>query len=129
MSKVAVPLTSTQETDIRRFLGYENYASDDSSLSSYYRLAHLEKLQQRMTHLTLEENAFVTKQLLAINQAYTNWLNSQSNLATLSVAIIKRNPYEMQMRLDLFNTLCRQLAGWIGVPYGGASENADCWIV
>jgi hypothetical protein len=129
MSTVAVPLTPAQETDIRRFLGFENYASDDSSLSSYYRLANLEKLQQRMTHLTFEENAFVTKQLIAINLAYTNWQNSQSNLATLSVAIIKRNPYEMQMRLDYYNTLCRQLARWIGVEYNGAAENTNDWIL
>jgi hypothetical protein len=129
MTTNAVLLTDAQTADVRRHLGYPNYASDDDTSAPYYRLAALEALNYRLDHLRPEEAVFVTAQLKAINTAYANYIAAQANLNVLSVSVITNNPNEMSMRRGVYVSLCKDMASWIGVSYKGASGSATRRIV
>lgn len=111
-------LTDAEKVDVRRFMGYSVHGAAPSGNLGflYYQSAGL--LEYRLANLSADEETALRRhlgQLLALEQAIPD---AGGALDTQSAGEWTRNPAEVVERSRLFQTWCRRLCSFLGIPPG-----------
>lgn len=116
-------LTTAQQVDVRRFMGYS--VSGDSTSFPYRELVYSNvsymglSIDYRLQHLTSDEEAIVTNvyltNLTALEAAI---VAAGANLDTDVAAVWTRNKREVEDRTALFNQKRRDLCAFLGFKPG-----------
>jgi hypothetical protein len=126
---VSPALTDAERTDARRFCGYPAYGTGQSGFQSWRFFTAYGTLEYRLSNLSPAELVIVRTYLSQLTSLETAVVASGDNLDTEEAAIWKRNRNEPGDRTTLFETWCRRLCGFLGVPPGPAlSANTDILI-
>jgi hypothetical protein len=111
------PLTDTQKTDARRFMGY-GFAGLNSSFS-VYRFFEIDGLMEwRLSNCTDTEIAVIIALLATLNAQEQALFGSTANLTIDTVGPFKHNANEIRDRNALHNLTRRKLCGCFGLPAG-----------
>lgn len=123
---MALPFTSAQLVDIRRFCGYGAYGNAASAFFSvrYFQAAGV--LEYKMANISPDEYTVVTTIYLTNLYALeTALIGTGANLDTDSAGPWKHNKNEFADRKRLFNDQRRALCDFLGVPFGdGLNDNS-----
>lgn len=116
-------LTTAQQIDVRRWMGYS--VSGDSTSFPFRELVYSEvsymglSIDYRLQHLQPEEETVVTtvylNRLAALETAITD---SSDNLDTDVAAVWAHNKNEVRDRTKLFNQIRRDLCAFLGFEPG-----------
>lgn len=116
-------LTSAEQVDVRRFMGYS--VSGDSTSFPFRELVYSDvsymglSIDYRLQHLMPEEESVVRAvYLVRLNSLETAITDSSDNLDTDAAAVWTHNKNEVQDRTELFNQWRRQLCSFLGFNPG-----------
>lgn len=116
-------LTSAQQVDVRRFLGYS--VSGDSTSFDFRELIYSSvsymglSIDYRLEHLTSdEENILTTVYLPNLIQLEADITGARANLDTDQAAVWFHNKREVADRTALFNKVRRDLCTFLGFAPG-----------
>lgn len=123
------PLTDTEKTDIRRFLGYPAIGADASGRSSWRFFDVYGQNEWRMNNLSAPELQQVRLYLSQLYPLETAILGASDNLDTDRAAVWQRNRNEVSDRTGLYNLWRRRLCGFLGIPAGPDLQNSSSQII
>ena len=116
-------LTTQEKTDIRRLCGYPPLASfllggASSGLNPVQYRIQLNDFESRLGLLSESEEASVRATLVAVLQVEDTMLAMKDSVDVASVAVYKRNPFEMQERIELIRYFVGKLLIQLGAVAG-----------
>lgn len=122
--------TEAERTDIRRFCGYPAYGAGNQGFQGWRFFQIYGLLEFRLGHLSGSEEATARRflgTLINLEQAIPA---SGANLDTDQAAVWTRNRDEVSDRVRLFDSWCRRLCGFLGIPPGPAlSSNQPAMVI
>lgn len=112
-------LTDAEKTDARRFCGYPVYGAEPTQGFGYRFFTQYGTLEYRLNNMSpAEEAVFRTTYLANLNTLESAIPATSANLDTAQAAVWTHNPNELRDRDRLFDSWCRRLCRFIGVPMG-----------
>ena len=118
------PLTDTEKTDIRRFMGYGSVGISSYQNAMFFTI-FWENLEFKMTTITDSECVVVRNYLASLNSLETALLSASGNLDTASAGPWVHNAKEISDRNTLFMMRRRELCGFFVLPPGPALRSAN----
>ena len=114
------PLADAEKTDVRRFMGYEAYGSGNPGFFGPRFFTWYGLLEFRMTNLSSSELQVLRQYLATIYTLEAAVPTAGANMGTDMAAVWTRNKSEAGDRAKLYDSWCRRLCGFMGVPAGPA---------
>lgn len=112
-------LTDAQKVDIRRHLGYGMRGDNPTAIDVLYARNTNPWLEDRLVHLTDEEEAWVSDRLTLLNDMEQEYFDCRDNFDTLQAGSFKQNPDEAKLRRKMLTKARKELAVFLEVPYNG----------
>lgn len=112
------PLSDAERVDVRRFCGYPAYGAGASGFQSWRFFEAYGLLEYRLSNMSGSEYQVVRQKLASLYGLEQGIPDASVSLDTSEAAVWKRNPSEIADRVGLFETWCRRLASFVGVPPG-----------
>jgi hypothetical protein len=112
--------TDAEKTDIRRFCGFEAFGQGASGFQSWRFFVTYGTLEFRMNNLAPAEYQVVRQYLAYLYTLELAVPAAGANLDTDQAAVWKHNKDEVRDRAQLFDSWCRRLCGFLGIPPGPA---------
>jgi hypothetical protein len=124
-----IPFTDAEKTDIRRYCGYPAYGAAPVGFQTwrFYQVYGL--LEFRMNNLSQSETGIVRRHLVTLHNLESAVPRSGENLDTDQAAVWTHNRDETRDRARLFNSWCRRLCGFLGIPAGPALTDGNISLV
>ena len=113
-------LTDAEKTDARRFCGYPAYGSGSAGFQNWRFYQAYGLLEFRLNNLADAELTVLRRYLTTLLSLEAAIPNASENLDTDQAAVWTRNRSEAQDRAALFDSWCRRLCGFLGLPSGPA---------
>lgn len=111
-------LTDAEKTDARRFCGYPAYGSGSAGFQNWRFYQAYGLLEFRLSNLADAELTVLRRYLTTLLSLEAAIPNASENLDTDQAAVWTRNRSEAQDRAALFDSWCRRLCGFLGLPSG-----------
>jgi hypothetical protein len=112
-------LTETQKVDLRRHLGYGMRGDNPSAIDVLYARNTNPFFEDRMNHLTTEEESFLIDRLTLLNDMEQEYFDCRGNFDTLEAGAFKQNPDEVKLRRRMLNRARKEVAVFLEVPFNG----------
>jgi hypothetical protein len=124
-----IPFTDAEKTDIRRYCGYPAYGAAPAGFQTwrFYQVYGL--LEFRMNNLSQAEVGVARRYLVTLHCLEGAVPRSGENLDTDQAAVWTHNRDETRDRARLFDSWCRRLCGFLGLPAGPALTDGNISLV
>ena len=111
-----IPLTDAEKTDVRRYCGYPAYGAAPVGFQTwrFYQVYGL--LEFRMNNLSQAETGIARRYLVTLH-------------GLEAAAVWTHNRDETRDRARLFDSWCRRLCGFLGIPAGPALTDGGITLV
>jgi hypothetical protein len=123
------PLTDAEKADVRRYCGYPAYGAAPVGFQTWRFFQVYGLLEFRMNNLSQAEIGIVRRHLVTLHSLEAAVPRSGENLDTDQAAVWTHNRDETRDRERLFDSWCRRLCGFLGVPAGPALSNGGITLV
>jgi hypothetical protein len=123
------PLTDAEKTDVRRYCGYPAYGAAPVGFQTWRFFQVYGLLEFRMSNLSQAEIGIVRRHLVTLHGLEAAVPRSGENLDTDQAAVWTHNRDETRDRVRLFDSWCRRLCGFLGVPAGPALSDGGITLV
>jgi hypothetical protein len=124
-----IPLSDAEKTDVRRYCGYPAYGAAPVGFQTWRFFQVYGLLEYRMNNLSQAEIGIVRRHLVTLHGLEAAVPRSGENLDTDQAAVWTHNRDETRDRVRLFDSWCRRLCGFLGVPAGPALTNGGIILV
>jgi hypothetical protein len=115
---MAVILTETQKTDIRRFCGYPALGDGVTSDFWWRLFPNSDRLESRLNQISPSDLVVLEKILCQLNSLEFAVFNAAQNLDVAGVGPVTMNPRELSQRQGIFAEWRRKLCGFLGIDHG-----------
>lgn len=112
-------LTEAQKVDLRRHLGFGMMGDNPTATDVVYGRNVNPWMEDRMVHLTADEEAFVVDRLSLLNDMEQEYFDSRDNFDTLAAGSFKQNPNEAKQRRSMLVKARKELARFLDAPFYG----------
>jgi hypothetical protein len=123
------PLADAEKTDVRRYCGYPAYGAAPVGFQTWRFFQVYGLLEFRMNNLSQAEIGIVRRHLVTLHGLEAAVPRSGENLDTDQAAVWTHNRDETRDRTRLFDSWCRRLCGFLGVPAGPALSDGGITLV
>ncbi len=124
-----IPLTDAEKTDVRRYCGYPAYGAAPVGFQTWRFFQVYGLLEFRMNNLSQSETGIVRRYLVTLHDLEGAIPRSGENLDTDQAAVWTHNRDETRDRVRLFDSWCRRLCGFLGLPSGPALTDGGITLV
>lgn len=105
-------LTEADKVNVRRLLGYETLNANTIAIVR----TNYAKLEFKMSHLSADEEAFLTERLSLILDMEAEIYDARANLGIKAAGEFIQNPNEIGQRRSLMNAAISEMGKFLGVP-------------
>ena len=123
------PLADAEKTDVRRYCGYPAYGAAPVGFQTWRFFQVYGLLEFRMNNLSQAEIGIVRRHLVTLHGLEAAVPRSGENLDTDQAAVWTHNRDETRDRARLFDSWCRRLRGFLGIPAGPALGDGGITLV
>jgi hypothetical protein len=122
-------LTDAEKTDVRRYCGYPAYGAAPVGFQTWRFFQVYGLLEFRMNNLSQAEIGIVRRHRVTLHGLEAAVPRSGENLDTDQAAVWTHNRDETRDRARLFDSWCRRLCGFLGIPAGPALGDGGITLV
>lgn len=122
---VAGSFSDDEKAQIRRFCGYPAYGAGAAGFQSWRFFQAYGTLEYRMNNMAPAETQIARQYLTSLYTLEAAIPAAGQNLDTDEAAVWVHNKNEVSDRTALFNSWCRRLCGFLGVPPGPALSDGS----
>ena len=122
-------LTDAEKTDIRRYCGYPAYGAAPVGMQAWRFFQVYGLLEFRMNNLSQAEIGIVRRHLITLHDLEAAIPRSGDNLDTDQAAVWTHNRDETRDRMGLFDSWCRRLCSFLGIPAGPGMTDGNISLV